>query len=447
MQRTINEEKMKFNYTLLILLVGTLLSCSGNNYRNMEGQEAEIPAAAIRALESEEDLDVLLNQIGDARIVLLGESSHGTSEFYTWRAAISKRLIEQKGFDMIAVEADWEDAYAINKFIRGTSQYTTATDALQEFDRWPEWMWANREIADFTEWLRTYNMRSDEADAGFYGLDVYGIWESLDAVTRYLDENHPGSLELAHAVRDCFEPYQGDESAYARATLDSSVNCEPVISALYEAIEALISEDNDLSREEFNLLQNAAVVANAETYYRTAVRSNATSWNVRDLHMMGTINRLLEQEGPDSRIIVWEHNTHVGDARATDMADAGMVNVGQLVREEYGEDHVHITGFGTYRGEVLAAPQWGARSRVMRVPRAMKNSWEWILHQHAPADKIILMNQLSQNPYYQQRIGHRAIGVVYDPDQESGNYVPSVLPERYDTFIFIDESDALQPLD
>lgn len=442
-----NKEKMKLKYILLTLLVTILASCSGNNFRNMEGEEAEIPAAAIQALESEEDLDVLLDQIGDARIVLLGEASHGTSEFYTWRAAISQRLIEEKDFDMIAVEADWEDAYAINTYIRGNSQYTTATDALQEFDRWPEWMWANREIADLTEWLRDYNSGSVEAQVGFYGLDVYGIWESLNAVATYLEENHPENAQLAHAVQDCFAPYEGDESAYARATLNSSVNCEPVISELYETIEVLVNEDNNLSREEFNLLQNAAVVANAETYYRTAVRSNATSWNVRDLHMTGTISRLLEQEGPESRIIVWEHNTHVGDARATDMADAGMVNVGQLVREEYGADNVHITGFSTYRGEVIAAPSWGDRSRVMQVPRARRDSWEWLLHQHAPADKIILMNQLSQNSYYQQRIGHRAIGVVYNPNQESGNYVPSVLPERYDTFIFIDETEALQPLD
>lgn len=439
---------MKIEKLIFLLISCVFVSCSGNNYQNMEGNEAEIPASAIHELESEEDLDVLLEEIGDARVVLLGEASHGTSEFYTWRAAISRRLIEEQGFDIIAVEADWSNAYAVNMFIKGSGQYDTAREALSEFNRWPTWMWANEEIESLTGWLHEYNSdREEDEKAGFYGVDVYGMWESLEEVRLYLQNNYPEAAQRAQDVQECLAPYEGDEFAYARATMNSSVNCEPAISELYETVEAIVNEDGTLTEEEFNLLQNATVIANAETYYRTAVRSNSSSWNVRDLHMSGTITRLLEQYGPDSRIVVWEHNTHVGDARATDMADAGMVNVGQLAREEFGEDNVHITGFGTYSGEVIAASGWGERRQVMNVPRARRDSWEWILHQHRPANKIILMAGLEENEYYQRRIGHRAIGVVYDPNRESGNYVPSVLPERYDTFIFLDETSALKPLD
>lgn len=433
---------------LLILIAQLLLSCSGDNYKNMGGHPAEIRAGAMHSLETEEDLDILLDEIAESQLVLLGEASHGTSEFYTWRAAISRRLIVEEGFNLIGVEGDWADVAAINKYIMGNSEFSNAEDALEEFNRWPQWMWANEEVAELAEWLRNYNAgKPQDEKVGFYGLDVYGIWESLDAVIAFLDRKNPEAAQIARQVQECFAPYNRDEQAYARATINSSEHCAEEVAALLETVENIVEEEQqDITA--FNALQNARVVAHAESYYRAAVRNSATSWNVRDAHMMGTVNQLIDFHGDNSKIIIWEHNTHVGDARATDMIDDGMINIGQLAREQYGEDNSFIVGFGTYSGRVIAAQSWGSRRQVMYVPGAQRNSWEWLLHrQGPPKDKIIFSEELAQQEFYQQRIGHRAIGVVYNPDAESGNYVPSVIPQRYDAFIFIDKTTALKPLD
>lgn len=406
-----------------------------------------MPAAAVHPLETEADLDVLLQKIGDDRIVLLGEASHGTSEFYIWRAEFSKRLIEEKGFTLIAVEGDWSDAYPLNNYIRGNSTAATAEEALQEFDRWPTWMWANEEIAGLAEWLRTHNTGKTAAEqAGFYGLDIYGLWESMEEVHAYLEQTDPAAAQASREVLNCFAPYHQDEDAYISATLSSAENCADELAAVLEEVQVKLAAEAPQHEAAFNALQNALVAVNAERYYRTAAVSNAESWNIRDEHMTGTIERLLQQHGPDAKIIVWEHNTHIGDARATDMANAGMVNVGQLVREQYGQENVYAIGFGTYSGTVIAARQWGGATQVMNVPEAQQGSWEWILHRQSPPDKIILMDDLRQEQKFMSRIGHRAIGVTYNPGNETGNYVPSVLPERYDAFVFIDETEALHPL-
>ncbi|GHA56144.1 erythromycin esterase family protein [Pontibacter akesuensis] len=432
-------------FPLLFTLV--FFSCSvGESDKDVE-DVAAIPAEAMHALESDADLDVLLHEIGDARLVLLGEASHGTSEFYTWRARISRRLVEEKGFKIIAVEGDWMDTYPLNNYIRGNSNYTSAEAALKEFDRWPTWMWANKEIAELAEWLRAYNQgKAANAQVGFYGLDVYGMWESLEAVQAYLQQTDPAAAESARQVLNCFSPYSQDEIAYARATLTSSDNCADELAKLLEDVQQRVAAEGAKQEAAFNALQNTMVVVNAENYYRTAVRSDAASWNIRDRHMTGTIERLLAHHDPDAKIIVWEHNTHVGDARATTMVEEGTVNVGQLVREQYGPENVCIVGFGTYTGTVLAAPSWGSPVQVMKVPQAKRNSWEWILHNQEPPNKLIFLDALGQNSFFQRRIGHRAIGVVYNPNAESGNYVPSVLPDRYNAFVFIDRTKALQPL-
>lgn len=432
----------------LLHLISLILcfSCSGGK-DNGTGNVSKIPAEAIAPLQSDEDLDRLLTAIGDSRIVLLGEASHGTSEFYEWRSRISQRLITEKGFNIIAVEADWADAYPLNNYVKGNSSYSNATEALEEFNRWPEWMWANEEIRDLMEWLKTSNAGKPAGEkTGFYGLDVYGIWESLDAIYEYLQQTDPAAAEVARNVINCFAPYNRDEHAYMDAVRDPSVSCEDELEELLKTVQGLGGNEVPQNEAAFNALQNTLVVVNAEYYYRTAPQSYPLSWNIRDMHMKGTIDRLLAHKGTDAKIIVWEHNTHVGDARATDMANAGMVNVGQLVREEYGLGEVYIVGFGTYRGKVIAAPSWGAPLRAMNVPQGKRNSWEWILHNHEPADKIVFMDQLKNLEYFQNAIGHRAIGVVYNPGSESGNYVPSILPERYDAFIFIDQTTALNPI-
>ncbi|MFD3001501.1 erythromycin esterase family protein [Pontibacter toksunensis] len=439
---------MKRIKPLLLLISIFLFSCEKEEQDNTTTNTGELPAEAVHALQTEEDLDVLLNEIGDDQVVLLGEASHGTSEFYTWRAAISRRLIEEKGFDIIAVEGDWTDAYVLNNYIRGNSNATTAEQALlQGFDRWPTWMWANEEIADLAGWLKTYNTgKAADEQVGFYGVDVYGMWESMEEVNAYLQDKDPAAAQAARDAMLCFAPYNQDESAYITATRTSSENCSDELAALLEAVQRQVEAESPGDEATFNALQNVLVAVNAERYYRASAVSNAQSWNIRDQHMIGTVNRLLGQYGPDAKIIVWEHNTHVGDARATTMADAGMVNVGQLARDEHGEENVYIVGFGTYSGTVTAAQSWGSATQTMTVPQAQQNSWEWMLHRQDPKDKIILLNELRQHEKFMKRIGHRAIGVTYNPGAESGNYVPSVLPERYDAFVFIDQTEALHPL-
>lgn len=436
---------MKRIYILLLLTILAVFACShGINKGGEEENQNRIPPEAIQALHSPDDLDTLIEDIGKARIVLLGESSHGTSEFYTWRAELSKKLILEKGFNIIAVEADWADAYPVNQYIKNKS-LTGAEAILQNFNRWPEWMWRNAEIADLVDWLNAQNAeKPEEQKVGFYGLDVYGIWESLEIVYNTLLEKDQEAALKAKAVMDCFKPFNFNEQAYARATLEGR-NCADELQILLASVRDLIGSNPD-NQEDLDLLQNTLVVVNAEKYYRAAVQNSNASWNIRDQHMSQTLNNLLEFYGPDSRIIVWEHNTHIGDARATDMADVEMVNVGQLEREKHGEENVYIVGFGTNSGEVLAAPSWGSEVQTMVVPPGKRNSWEWILHQQGPPDKIIFMEPLQKIEFYQKRIGHRAIGVVYNPLSEAGNYVPSIIPERYDAFIFIDKTNALKPL-
>lgn len=415
-------------------------------------KDADTPAPTtfvnqgVYPLASTTDLDILLQEIGNARYVLLGEASHGTHEFYTWRAEITKRLIQEKGFTLIAVEGDWPDAYQLNQYIKGqNTQGANARETLKAFNRWPTWMWANEEIAELAEWLRTYNSGQVPTKVGFYGLDVYSLWESMEVVIQYLEATDPQRAATARAAYECFASYKGDEQAYASATLRNPDLCADELAAMLESVRSGMQAIPS-AEEAFNLEQNALVAVNAEKYYHTMVRDNAGSWNVRDRHMTETINRLMQLHGPEAKIIVWEHNTHVGDARATDMAAEGMVNVGQLVREQHAGEGVYVVGFGTYQGSVIAGSSWGASPRKMPVPAAQTQSWENIMHQTAPANKIVLTRELKDNAEAMKTRGHRAIGVVYDPAHEQGNYVPTILPDRYDAFMFIDQTEALRPL-
>jgi len=404
---------------------------------------------SARPLRDDSDLDPLMEHIGDARIVLLGEASHGTSDFYTWRDRISRRLIQEKGFDFIAVEGDWPDCYLLNRYVKGRADGgASAREVLHAFERWPTWMWANEEVVALAEWLRGHNDgRADEERVGFYGLDVYSLWDSMDVVTRFLQRVDPAAAERAARAYGCFDPYQEDVQEYAMATALVPTDCEQeVLRILRELRERGPDFQNDGREAYFNAEQNALVALNAERYYRTMVRGGAASWNVRDTHMVETLGRLLDHHGPDARAIVWEHNTHVGDARATDMARAGMVNVGQLARERWGGDVV-IAGFSSYQGTVIAGDQWGAPMRRMTVPAARDTSWEHIFHAAGAEDKLVMLEGLDEVEGGLSARGHRAIGVVYDPAAERfGNYVPSVLPYRYDAMLYIENSRALHPL-
>lgn len=409
---------------------------------------AEVENIAL-PLDGPMHLDPLLEMIGDARFVLLGEATHGTSEFYTWRTEISRRLITEKAFSFIAVEGDWPDCARINRYVKG-GPGKSAEEILHAFSRWPTWMWANREVAQLVRWLRAHNERSlDDRKVGFYGLDVYSLWESMEAVVKYLEGVDAEAVAAARRAYSCFEPYNEDAQEYARATALVPTSCQAEAVAALVTLRSAASEYRDEGSDAFfEAEQNAIIAKNAELYYRTMVRGGATSWNVRDHHMAETLDRLMQHHDPYAKAIVWEHNTHVGDARFTDMARAGMVNVGQLARQNHSAEGVCLVGFGTYKGSVIAGREWGAPMERMRVPEARSESYESAMHQGVGRDSLILFREQEEPmaALHQPR-GHRAIGVVYDPRTEHrGNYVPTILPERYDAFIYIDESEAVDPL-
>lgn len=395
------------------------------------------------------DLDPLVEKIGDATIVMLGEASHGTHEYYTWRAQLTKRLITEKGFNFIAVEGDWPDCFTINRYIKGNDADAKAYNLLHAFSRWPSWMWANLETAELAEWLKAHNAdRKRAKKAGFYGLDVYSLWESMEWILSYLKKQDPQTQKLAEEAFNCFIPYRkGDGQAYATASRIVPKLCEDEVVELLQGIVNNKLHYNTDRDNVFGVHQNATVAVNAEKYYRAMVRGGAQSWNIRDRHMQDTLDRLLDFHGPSAKAIVWAHNTHIGDARATDMSANGMVNLGELSRTKYGADRVALIGFGSYSGTVIAGDSWGAPMQTMRVPEAMAGSWEYYLHYSGAQNKLLFMQDLKDEPSLNRPLGHRAIGVVYRPHHERfGNFVPSVIPQRYDAFIYLEKTAALFPL-
>lgn len=397
------------------------------------------------------DLDPLMDRIGDAHHVLLGEATHGTHEFYTWRTAISKRLITEKGFRFLAVEGDWPDCYRINRYIKGYADSDKQpADVLAGFDRWPTWMWANWEIAALVTWLKAHNTSLPaNKRVGFYGLDVYSLWESLDSLMSYLSEytDHDVLAYVKDAI-SCFQPYDANEHRYARAQhyqLDHS--CQEAVIELLTAIRKRAPRYDHDPEASLNAEQNAVIAVNAERYYRHMLGFDVNTWNLRDRHMMDTLNRLLHFHGPDAKVIVWEHNTHIGDARYTDMVRTGDINVGQLVREEKGEADTVLVGFGTYQGRVIAGDNWGAPMAEKDIPQAKEGSIEALMHRQSAEDRLLILGHPDHEHPFSGYLPHRAIGVVYEPVYEKrGNYVPTVLNRRYECFVFIDETRALHPL-
>ena len=408
---------------------------------------------AALPLANPDDLDPLIDAIGEARYVLLGEASHGTSEFYTWRTELSKRLIVEKQFSFIGVEGDWPDCYRVNRFVKGyQNSGASAAEVLHAFDRWPTWMWANREIVALAEWVHEHNRAlPDEQKTGFYGLDVYSLWASMAAVVDYLEGVDPEFARMARNAYDCFEPFNEDVQEYARATALVPMSCQDETVRVLRELRSRAPEFSEDGREAyFNAEQNAIVTRGAELYYRTMVRGGPTSWNVRDHHMVDTLDRLMRHHGDRAKAIVWEHNTHVGDARFTDMARAGMVNVGQLVRQSHESEGVVLAGFATHHGTVIAGREWGAPMRRMEVPNARVGSVEDLAHLGTDGRDALFVFDGSDDGGIEgldAPLDNRAIGVVYDPRAERyGNYVPTIVPRRYDALLFIDETRAVDPL-
>jgi erythromycin esterase-like protein len=402
-------------------------------------------------LRTDSDLDALVERVGDARLVLIGEASHGTHEYYAWRDRLTRRLVAEKGFAFVAVEGDWPDCRRVHRAVTGGDE--DVDGALAGYDRWPTWMWANSAVRDAAVWLREHNAAlPPERRTGFHGIDVYSLHRSMREVVRWLREHDPDHASAALEAYACFEPYGPDPFAYAHATRWVPESCEDaVVAVLREMCERHGSDDrgDGAGTERFVAEQNAAVVAGAERYYRAAVRGGPGSWNVREMHMADTLDRILDHHGPGAKGVVWAHNTHIGDARATDMGGAHMVSLGQLARERHADDGLVLVGFAGHRGDVVAASSWGAPAERLPVPPGRDGSAEDLL-QRALGDEpslLVFPETYDQPRWLRTSLDHRAIGVVYHPEQERwGNYVPSTLGDRYDALLWFGETTALEPL-
>lgn len=409
-------------------------------------------ASEVRALAHPlagiDDLDPLIERIGAARFVGIGEASHGTHEYYRWRSLLARRLIEKHGFTWIGVEGDWPDCWRINRWVRGQEgQELDVYGVLARFERWPTWMWANHDVAEFLDWLHEWNLARPVAGrVGFYGLDVYSLWDSLREIISWLEVHAPDAMQTAKFAWRCFVPYREDPHGYAWSTRLVPESCEAGVVALLVEVRRRTSEPTGADEDAFDAAQNAEVAVNAERYYRIMVRGDRESWNIRDHHMADTIDRIAQHHGPRSRGMVWAHNTHVGDARATDMARDGLDNVGQLMRERHAADGVALVGFASHHGSVLAAGAWGSPERRLPVPDARAGSHEDVLHRVLGEDAVLVFGADRSGPWLGSWLGHRAIGVVYQPAREFGNYVPTRMGGRYDALIWCAETTALTPL-
>ena len=403
------------------------------------------------------DHDALLQLIGPARFALLGEASHGTREFYRERIAITRRLITEKGFTAVAVEADWPDAWRVNRYVRGLSDDPDATAALSGFERFPGWMWRNTEVRDFIEWLRGHNDgRPATQQVGFYGIDLYSLFSSIQAVLAYLDRTDPDAALRARRRYSCFDHAHEDSQAYGyAASFGLAHSCEDEVVQQLRDMNQRAGETRStpgMERDEaFYSQQNARLVRNAEEYYRTMFRGRVSSWNLRDSHMVETLQALDRHLGSGAglpRIAVWAHNSHLGDAAATEMGEAGEWNVGQLMRDRYHEQAV-LVGFSTHHGTVTATSDWDQPARRKRVRPGLAGSWEDLLHQTSTSRFLLPLrdNAALQRLAAPQRL-QRAIGVIYRPETErQSHYFMTRLPQQFDALIHIDETSALEPLD
>ena len=400
------------------------------------------------------DFDALLRLAGNSRFVLIGEASHGTHEFYRVRAQITKRLIAEQGFQAVAVEADWPDAYRVNQFVKFEGDDEDATDALGGFQRFPAWMWRNADVLDFVGWLRNYNEHRHAKRAGFYGLDLYSMHTSMRAVLDFLDKVDSDAARRARDRYACFDSFGQDTQAYGYAAsfgLRKSCEDEAVSQwmEMRQRASDLARRDGRVARDAFFFAeQNARLVKNAEQYYRSMFHERVSSWNLRDQHMAETLEALAHHLGPHARIVVWAHNSHLGDARATEMSHRGELNLGQLVRERYGSDAT-LVGFTTHSGTVTAASGWDSPAERKHVRPAVAGSYEAIFHGTGiPSFFLRLGRREEATSALRDPRLERAIGVIYLPQSErASHYFHAQLPDQFDAILHYDETRAVEPLE
>lgn len=406
-------------------------------------------AEACEPIESIEtaSLDKLLNRIGNARVVLLGEATHGTSEFYRMRERITRALIEQKGFRFVAIEGDWPDAARVDHYVRHMEYPPSEWMA---FARFPTWMWRNTEVRAFVDWLRGVNAgRNLEQRAAFHGLDLYSLYDSIRAVLKYLDAVDPETARVARERYGCLTPWQSDPATYGHAALTGQYNiCEPAVTAVLTDLMKQRSAYAEHDGERFlDAVQNARLVTNAERYYRIMYYGSRASWNLRDTHMFETLKTLLKFHGQDAKAVVWAHNSHVGDASATEMSSRGEHNLGQLCRREFGKE-CYIVGFGTHAGRVAAASDWDGPMEIKQIVPSLDASYERMCHEAGVPSFMLPLRDAPdalKAALLEPRL-QRAIGVIYRPQSErASHYFQARLPDQFDEYIWFDATEPVQP--
>ncbi len=402
----------------------------------------------INPFSTIDEMGILFDEIDQQKLVLMGEASHGTSEFYVWRAEMSKKLITEKGYNFIAVEGDWAAMSRINEFVKHKPGAPESIEnAMDYIERWPLWMWRNHEVKSLIQWLHDHNRNIEpEQRVGFYGVDLYAKRDAMKQVVSFFEEVNPDMTPHVENAYSCITRFR-DIQGYLRMVQQSGEGCELEMNQVLDWVR----ESDGFNASEwryFNAELSAKAVKNADEHYRGNLMPGAASWNSRASHFYSTADRLLEFYGEESKGIVWAHNTHIGDARATDMGRQGAVNIGQLAKEDLGEENVFAIGFGTYEGRVLAGRQWEGPMEIMETPQARINSWEATLTEYNEEKFFLLFNNPEINNLLQNPVAHRAIGVMYQPEQDAQrNYVNTVMPDRYNAFIFIRETDILDTLD
>jgi erythromycin esterase-like protein len=426
---------------------------------DMEKKLINILNADIAPLsDNEHTYDNLMKDIGNARYVLIGEATHGTHEFYKARAEITQQLILEKDFMAVTIEGDWPAAFSVHRYLQGHDNKNSVKETLSEFKRFPQWMWRNSTLLPFLEWLRSFNDNNPKNKVGFYGLDLYSLNASMQAVISYLDKTDPDAAGRARARYSCFDHLGFDPQTYGYLASEGlKKSCiEEVISQVLELqynVLKYVKEDSLAEEEFFYAAQNAHVVKDAEKYYRSMFEDHITSWNVRDTHMLETLNNisnyLEDRFQKPAKIIVWAHNSHVGDARATEMSERGEINIGQLAREHHGIKDTYLIGFSTNQGFVTAADDWDQPAQHKKINPGIRGSYEDLFHQLKYKNFILDLNQYKKIEHYLHlpRL-QRAIGVIYRPETERmSHYFFTRLPYQFDSIIHFDETNAVQPLE